>query len=461
MRSLFGKIFLWFLLANTLVSGTFITLSIFLGPRRSYASWQAATQSMFSLATESVASKLSREGRQAVVDYITRLEQTGEVRGYLLDEKGDEIQDRQVPERAIELARIATDSDELCFRLRGRRAYAARRMTDHDGAYYVFVGEIPGFRRLTLPSSALDRTIMWGGSLLVVGVVCYWLARSFAKPLLKMRGATRQIAGGDLTVRVGRAVGRRRDEIGKLARDFDGMAARIESLMESQRRLLRDISHELRSPLARQSVALELAREGNDAEIGEALDRIEHEGQRLNELIGQLLTLTRLESRAAPLETTDLDLDRLVRQQVEDADFEARSRNRRVSLVRSEPCRVVGVPELLRRAVENVLRNAVRYTAEESAVEVSLACEDAGGGRQAVVRVRDHGPGVPDEALADIFRPFHRVGEARDRQSGGTGLGLAITYRAVLAHGGTVVSANAPDGGLAVEIRLPVPNATS
>jgi two-component system sensor histidine kinase CpxA len=271
-----------------------------------------------------------------------------------------------------------------------------------------------------------------------------------------LRTATQQFAAGILNARVASELGRRKDEIADLGHDFDLMAERIESLITSQGRLLRDISHELRSPLARLNVALELARQHAGADAGGALDRIERETGRLNELIGQLLTLTLLESGADNLKKAPVELDRIVQKIAADADFEARNRNRKVKVVSSEAITINGVEEMLRRAVENVVRNAVHYTREESEVEISLGSRLDNQERQAVIKVRDYGPGVTESVLANLFRPFYRVDDARDRQSGGTGVGLAITKRAVMLHGGTVIASNAADGGLIVEIDLPV-----
>ncbi len=168
-------------------------------------------------------------------------------------------------------------------------------------------------------------------------------------------------------------------------------------------------------------------------------------------MISQLLTLTRLESGTDGRKRTEVDLATLVREVAEDADFEARGTNRTVQVVSNDKCSINGVEELLRSAVENVVRNAVRYTPEGTAVEVALRRQNG----HAVISVRDRGAGVPDEALEKIFRPFYRTEDARDRQSGGgTGLGLAITERAVRLHGGSVQAANAADGGLSVEMRL-------
>jgi len=286
---------------------------------------------------------------------------------------------------------------------------------------------------------------------LTAGLVCYGLARYLTAPVLRLRDATNRLAGGDLAVRVGPAVGNRKDELAQLGHDFDLMAARIESLLTTQRQLLSDVSHELRSPLARLNVALALARQRSGPEAAAPLDRIEAEAEQLNALIGRVLELARLESGAAPAERAPVDLGRLLEDIAADADFEARAKDCTVTFSAAEPCRVLGSEPLLRSAFENVVRNAVRYTARGTGVEIGMA--PAAGG--VVVTVRDHGPGVAEEHLDAMFEPFYRLADARDRESGGTGLGLAITRRAIRLHGGSVQAANAEDGGLIVELRLP------
>jgi two-component system sensor histidine kinase CpxA len=171
-------------------------------------------------------------------------------------------------------------------------------------------------------------------------------------------------------------------------------------------------------------------------------------------MIGKLLALAKLGSASAPPEVANVDLPSLVREVVEDAHFEAQERSVSVRLSSSEACVVQGSPELLRSAIENVVRNAIRYTGENTAVDVTLCCDSAGS--TANIVVRDHGPGVPDNELSNLFRPFYRLAAARERASGGTGLGLAITDRAVRVHGGTIKARNAQDGGLVVEIALPM-----
>jgi two-component system sensor histidine kinase CpxA len=172
-------------------------------------------------------------------------------------------------------------------------------------------------------------------------------------------------------------------------------------------------------------------------------------------MISQLLELTRLESGANGRKRSEVDLAALVHDVVQDADFEARSVKRFVRIIKSESCSINGIEELLRSAIENVVRNAVRFTPEGTAVEVALKRQNGYVDHYAVISVRDRGKGVPDDALEKIFRPFYRAEDARDRQSGGgTGLGLAITERAVRMHGGSVQAANLSDGGFSVEMRL-------
>ncbi len=294
--------------------------------------------------------------------------------------------------------------------------------------------------------------VQLGISALVGGLICYLLAWRITAPVRRLRQVVQQLAAGDLTVRTGIGLARQGDEIADLGRDFDRMAERIETLLLSQKQLVRDISHELRSPLARLQVALGLTRRAVPPEAERLLDRIEQEGERLNALIGELLTLSLLENGTAMADREPVELQELLAEVVEDALFEAAESGRQVRLA-ATPALVEGNRELLRRAVENVVRNALRYTAEGTAV--MLSCQRDGQG-DALLTVQDQGPGVPEQMLAAIFQPFYRVAEARDRQSGGTGIGLAITARTLALHGGTVTARNRPEGGLEVAMRLPL-----
>ncbi len=323
---------------------------------------------------------------------------------------------------------------------------------------HILVQALPGlepplFLLRVLHGAQLPVLPPWLRLLLAVavsGLASYVLAALLTRRLRRLRHAVQAVAAGDLEVRVGRPGG---DEVEALARDFDRMSGQVRGLLETQRRLLRDVSHELRSPLARLRVALELAERDRDA----SLARIAKEADELEVLTGQLLSLARLDSGQSVLERRDVDLRALLAQVVNDADFEAGARDRRVVLEAASEAVVHGDPVLLRAAVENVVRNALRHTAAASVVTVTLAP----AGPTALVRVRDHGPGISEDQLARIFEPFARVGEARRRSDGGHGLGLAITARAVRLHGGEVEAANHPEGGLVVTLRLPLENGGS
>jgi two-component system sensor histidine kinase CpxA len=246
----------------------------------------------------------------------------------------------------------------------------------------------------------------------------------------------------------------------------------LENLVKAQSRLLNDISHELRSPLARLNVALGLARQRSGPETAAMLERIELEASRLNELIGRLLTLARLEDGEQHVPTTPILLDEVVLNVAEDAEFEAQARRCHVrSEIPDGIWAVRGDASLLHSAIENVVRNAIRYTREGTTVDIHLektglektGLEKTGlekigiaGGEEAVVRVTDCGSGVPADALEKLFQPFYRLDDARGRQTGGVGLGLAITERAVRFHGGRVAATNRAEGGLMVEIHLPL-----
>ena len=286
----------------------------------------------------------------------------------------------------------------------------------------------------------------------ISGLICFLLTRHITSPVFELRRGAENIAAGNLTARVSENLRNRRDEIGQLGRDFDRMAGRLESLVSSHKRLLGDASHELRSPLSRLLVALGLARKANAEELPELLDRIALESRRLDNLIGQLLTLSRIESGSHAAAASPINLTALLHEIVADADFEARAQSRRVSVTFFEECTVSGSEELLRSAIENVVRNGVRYTPEGTAVEVSVRRERD----RAVIRVRDRGPGVPETMLSEIFLPFRRVQTTDASPNEGSGLGLAIAHRAVAANGGKIVARNTPDGGLIVDIEFPL-----
>ncbi len=280
-----------------------------------------------------------------------------------------------------------------------------------------------------------------------VTVLLAWtLSAGIVSPLRRLAGTVDAFGKGDLSVRV---AGSRKDEIGDLARSFNSMADRIQTLVTAERRLLQDVSHELRSPLARLSFAVELIKDAPDPEPGIA--RLRREIDRLSHLVGTLLDMTSAEGDLFSRRIASVPLGALVEKIVADCQLEAEARGVQLKTEILTPGTVQGEPELLRRAFENVLRNAIRFSPADSTVETRVESQPDG----VAISVRDYGPGVPADALTRIFDPFYRVDDSRNSASGGTGLGLSIARRAVLLHHGTIVADNlAP--GLLVTISVPV-----
>jgi signal transduction histidine kinase len=429
--------------------------------------------------SQGAAEAFERGGPAALDSFQRHVEREAHVRARMFDAAGAELAAADATDDERELAARVIRKGGTASKVMRDTAVEARAVNaSGDGGRYAFVATLPfgppspqpdgrpapllrlppGPLNFLLGDTATALAARVLAALLTAGVLCYMLARYIVSPVLKLRAVTRQLTEGDLSARVGPLMGKRHDELADMGRDFDAMAARIEALLGAQARLLRDISHELRSPLARLGVALDLLRKRTPPEADAHLARIEREAARLNEMIGQLLSLTRWETGADGARTRRVDLAALVREVTEDADFEARSQNRSVEVSGCDACETKGTPTLLRSAFENVVRNAVRHTPEGTAVKVALSCsrENGAAGGEAILCVRDEGPGVPVEALKEIFRPFYRVDDSRTRETGGVGLGLAITERAVRLHAGTVIAANVSGGGFVVEIRLPL-----
>jgi signal transduction histidine kinase len=463
MRTMFVKLFCWFWLAMTL-SGIVVFLIAFnmrIGPmhaqfERRYSVERARIVcEALALYGHTAAGIYEKYGEMATRNFVHQGEPHG-MRAYLFSIDGTSLSG-PAPlhlQKAVQQL-LLSDLSEIVFD-KGIVA-AAVLVKSPRGKTYVAAAE--GVPPIPPPQTLLqgwpfppDFWFRFCVTFVIGGLVCYGLAWHLTSPVRQLRAAAQRLGTGDLTTRVSIRSKGRGDEVTDLVRDFNRMAERIEKLMLAQKQLVRDVSHELRSPLARLNVALGLARRTASPAAAAPLDRIEQEAERLNVMIGELLTLSLLESDSVRFEKESFDLTEVVDEVVRDADFEAESRNRRVTFGAAGPLKMAGSREMVRRALENVVRNAVRYTSEGTSVEVSL--EESSN--HAVIRVRDYGPGVPEDVLQYIFRPFYRIAEARDRQTGGTGIGLAITERAVLLHSGEVQAANAQDGGLVVELRLPL-----
>ena len=450
--SLFLKIFLWFWLAIALVVATLTIVNWSMQSEPLVRQWQTFVGEAVSTNSQTAMQIYDNEGLPGLQEYLNRqanLERTNAV-GFF-DANSKQIAGTEVSPEAKNLIAEALASDTAELDRQPEQILAARKVRSKNGADFVFVIQFKRPPQTSLLTEITNRIPQILAVIFAAGLGCYGLARYISSPIGKLRKATQKLAGGDLQTRVAPEIGNRRDELARLAKDFDEMAARIENLIQSQKRLTQDISHELRSPLARLNVALELAKQKSVNETtAPILERIENESNRLNEMIGRLLMLSKLESGAQDFTKGEVNLGALVENIAADADFEAQAKGKAVRVLENQNCSVTGSENLLRSAIENVLRNAVRYTRENSTVEVSLLSSNG----NAEIVVRDFGGGVPEDELEKVFRPFHRVGEARERKTGGIGLGLAIAQRAVHAHKGTIRAKNI-EGGLVVEIKLP------
>ncbi|MEM0955947.1 MAG: ATP-binding protein [Pseudomonadota bacterium] len=378
--------------------------------------------------------------------WIRQREREDNVDIRLVDESGTDIFDRG----------LLPGSERVIQRLQGFRRRVIQRQDDRVlFAQEMYRPEWGSLRMIVAsrpPSSQVKRILMenlWLRlllALLISGAISYGVSRYLTRPLKRLQLASRELAHGNLSARID-VPERRGDETDALARDFNSMAAQLEEKIVAQRRLLSDVSHELRSPLARMQVALALA-EREPGRSTEQLARIEKETLLLDELVGQLLT-----TPETPTHMEDsIDLVALLRSICEDAAFEAQAAGKALLFdTRCDEAVLRSHGDLLKRALENVVRNAVRYTAEGTGVEVRLRDEE----QHWVVTVSDRGPGAPEQELGQIFEPFYRVDEARKRETGGFGLGLSIAQRAVEKHRGSIRAGNREDGGLMVTLELP------
>jgi len=447
MKSLFLRMFLSYWLAQALFMVLAIMIVTALRTSGEISNLQSQEATFLSEALQAY----QTGGQEAAWRYLRGVHEVHHVRLFIADEQGRDLVGRKPPEwvHRAQLGEMRT-AETFWGRL-GPPQFLRSSMTTAEGHHYTLVIELPAPNGMFGPHGL---PIFVG--ILSSGLVCYLLARYLTSPIVRLRAATQKLAEGDLAARAGVPQSRRHDEMAELMRDFDRMAERLERLVNAQRRLLTDISHELRSPLARLNVALELARRKSGPDAGSALDRIDREANRLNELIQKLLTIARLDGGDEFIQKSPLHLEHLISEIAKDAAFEAQDRRCEVEVDAVDDCVVTGNARLLQSAIENVVRNAVRYTEPGTNVQVRLEQGLGAKGPEAVVRVTDSGPGVPEEALDKLFRPFYRIDDARGRQTGGVGLGLAITERAVALHGGVIRAVNRPQGGLMVEIRLPL-----
>lgn len=444
MKSLYLKVLAWFLVTVgiTTLGLWWVTTLAWTRAERAMPPFRRVVQLEFELARRAY----EQGGKDELARQLAWVKSVAGFGGVLTDARGNDLATgesyAQVITRLQEDRPFVPPGAPVLYEGRLVNGFASS-----DGRYWFLHRQFGGGGTGPGPGGPFGRrpwpypTHLW--VLASVGLFSFWLAHHLTKPLRQLRDVVDRFGAGDLTARVGST---RRDEIGQLGRAVDSMAERIAHLVESQRRLLTDLSHELRSPLTRLGLAVELARSSEQRDA--ALDRIQREADRLNSMVGGLLEVTRGEANPAAVTMSPLRLDELTAMIVEDCHAEAESRGCRIALaVPPVPVTIQGNAELLRRAIENVLRNAVRYSPEGGEVAVTVA-----SGAQ--VTIRDHGPGVPPEALPHLFDAFYRVNQTGPDAGKGYGLGLSIARRAVELHQGTIGAVNADPSGLEVTLHL-------
>ena len=450
MRSVFLKIFLWFWL-------TVLAVGLARGLTARVLNRYSQDEGILFAEEAKVAAENFEQHGTASVNRFLQSAPLGNLEpyAYIFDAQGREVRGRLAPPEARHLVAAVNREVPKVRTTNGDRILAAQWAAGPSGRSYELVLDIPPVPvRLILSRLGTGAIIGLIAVSLVAGLLCFRLARHITKPLARLGEIAGRLADGHLETRVDAEIRRRRDEIGGLAQSFDRMAERLASQVDAQRRLLSVVSHELRSPLTRLSLALGVLRQCTEAERAEFLDRAELEAEHLDELIGQLLTLARIDAGADLDRAERFDLGTVVQEVAADGDFEAQQRGCFVTANSPATLMMQGVATNVRRAIENPVRNAIRHAQPNTCVEISIQRRGAAPASVALIQIRDHGPGVPPDRLEKIFLPFHKVEGVT--ATGGAGLGLAITERIVRSHGGNVWATNASDGGLIVAMELPL-----
>ncbi len=443
--SLFWRLFLMMLATLVLVAASFVWLTARWETGRGAAEREIAQVRALG---ETAAGIFVRQGPEALARWLRRLEDARGVRGFLLDADGFNLLPMRFPRELVGVAREAVVEGRAVERKFAPFILIARPVNLGPETFFwtAIMRMTPAQMEKARRARFLLLVVLAVAAMLLLSLA---ITQMYLRPLRRLERSALRFGEGRLDARPDAELLARRDEFGKLARALATMEERIASLLDGHRRLLREISHELRSPLARLQVALELARNRAEAEPPvEELDRIEREAERLDAMIGEILTLSRFEQGVVELARERIELDRLLAELTRDAGFEAEAAGKTLELARLDACTVEGDRVWLARALENLVRNAIHHTPADCGVEVRLMRE----GRKCRIEVRDHGPGLAAEELAHLFEPFRR-GRTQAR---GFGLGLAIARRIIEAHGGRIEARNHPEGGLAVTVRLPL-----
>lgn len=455
-RLLFVKVFLWFWVTAV------VLFAIFLGSRMIGTRVVPATAVSAAFApamANEAAQAYESGGPQAFAQFERTLKGTTRRVFYLIDGSGNDVLSRPIPTDSLPIVKSSRSDGRIVTRYGLHSQSAAYRFTSSSGHPYVVLLHQP-IELLSFLQTTGSEILFVGAGLLIVTLLSLWLAHHIAGPIHGIQSAARSVAKGDLNVRAPVEISKRHDELAALALDFDSMVERIGLLVHSQKNLLNTVSHELRSPLARLNMSLALLRRESSRESEELIERMEHDVERIDGLMDQLLTLSRLEAGISSSERENVNLTQLIQEIVADGNFEAQGSGKSVRLEASEDFFIEKADQLaLRSACENIIRNAIRHTRPGTAVDVLLRKDQSSLLPQVCLCVRDCGPGVPQEFLVPIFQPFFRVKSTPDpggpSHTKGNGLGLAIAYEAVRLHKGSIVASNLSPSGLEIEMRIP------
>ncbi|WP_187143223.1 sensor histidine kinase [Terriglobus albidus] len=443
---MFGKVFLSFWASSLLVLIAVGVVNAALGTRPLLRVWLANSLTWYG---QTAVELYEHGGPSALNNYLTDIQASG-IDGALLGPDGALLGSHKVP--------ATTDTVLARERLSRRNENDIQTWTSAipipgNRGEYIFVALEHPRRRARIafqPAALLARMVAGLG---VASLLCLLMARYLTRPIRSLQGVARRIAAGDLKARAAPVMGPRDDELGELAIDFDRMADRVQTLIERQQTLLRDISHEFRSPLARLTLSAELVKRGDT----DAASRMEGDLRRLEALISELLTLSRMEASDRNSRRDRIDLSGMVRRILEDAAFEGRPEQKTLVQTGANEVMMQGDANLLERCIENVVRNAIQHTPQHTGIEVNVTLSDeTPAGQVATIRVIDEGEGVPEHALPHLFEPFFRVSASREQSGRGAGLGLSISQRIVELHGGAMEACNRAEGGLEVTMRFPV-----
>jgi two-component system sensor histidine kinase CpxA len=449
MRSLYWKIFISFWLATILIIFTTAWVINHIVQKSSLP----AQEQLFMDSYANAAVATYESGRQAaLIKWLNKIGISRHMSIYLLTSTGEVIGTQRAPANVKQIAENLLQDQLSEGILKSDKLIVSHEILSTSGIFYrlAAVSEKPIYHFVDVPWTGLALRLTL--AIFISGLICYLLSRYLTLPLRSLGLAAKSIATGKLNTRVGPLRGHYNDEIAQLSNEFDRMAEQLETLVHSKERLLQDISHELRSPLARLHIAIELGRNKTKQLADLEFDRMELECSRLNVLITEILDFARLEKSTIVLNLTEIELSQVLLNIINDANYEVGEKAPRVKAATMEPCCLLLDERLIHRAIENVVRNALHYSPETEHVTISLTHDETQ--KQVYIDVSDKGPGVPEDQLDRIFNPFYRVDTSRTKKTGGYGLGLAIAFRAIQLHQGRIMAVNNAHGGLLVRIIL-------